>query len=386
MTFDDNNKESLVNRESLIGKNYMPKQLTSDTEDFGTKHMKNNSPRNISLQVSAIIALSILSLLLFFNYLLKGSISWIIPLLTCIAIFVISYFFIVYTLEKFIYSKIKLIYKTIHHLKAPSEDSRALLRSKDDIISKVNQEVISWAENQSKEIDQLKKNVVYRREFVSNVSHELKTPIFNIEGYLHTLIDGGMDDPKINKEYLYKAVSNVDRLSAIVNDLEVISQLESGDQILEIEKFDMSVLVQEVFEAQEMQADANDVNLSFKAGQQKKVYVMADKEMIRQVLVNLITNSIKYGKENGHTYVDFDDMDENLLIEISDDGIGIDEKNLPRLFERFFRVDKSRSRERGGTGLGLSIVKHIIEAHKQTISVRSKAGEGTTFGFTLQKG
>jgi two-component system phosphate regulon sensor histidine kinase PhoR len=244
---------------------------------------------------------------------------------------------------------------------------------------------MEWADDKAREIAELKQMEQYRREFIGNVSHELKTPIFNMQGYLHTLIDGGIHDDKINLDYLYKAAGNLDRLNNIVEDLESISLLESGSLEMEMRKFDIHELAQQVFESLEMQADSNDIELGFKKGCDKSTMVVGDHERIRQVLTNLVSNSIKYGRENGKTQVGFYDMDENVLVEISDNGIGIDKEHLSRLFERFYRIDKSRSRHQGGTGLGLAIVKHIIEAHDQTIHVRSTPGVGSTFGFTLRK-
>jgi two-component system phosphate regulon sensor histidine kinase PhoR len=247
----------------------------------------------------------------------------------------------------------------------------------------MNKEVIKWARDNKMEIEQLKKLADFRKEFLGNVSHELKTPIFNIQGYIHTLIDGAINDPEVNTRFLKKAAKSADRLSDLVADLLAISQLESGELTMEKERFDMTALVKDVYE----QLSNKKVHLIIKEGCNIPFYVNADKYRIRQVLVNLVSNSIKYGKQDGTTTAAFYDMDENILIEVADNGPGIDQEHLNRIFERFYRIDKSRSREseEGGTGLGLAIVKHIIEAHRQTVNVRSNLGEGTTFGFTLQK-
>jgi two-component system phosphate regulon sensor histidine kinase PhoR len=226
----------------------------------------------------------------------------------------------------------------------------------------------------------------FRREFVGNVAHELKTPIFNIQGYLDTLIEGNLEDERINLQYLRKASINVDRLMAIVNDLTMINTLESGKRSLDLAQFDLRQLILEVFESLEMQAESNDVKLVLEDVGDKPVLVKGDRNMIRQALVNLIGNSIKYSKdEGGKTTVGLTHSRDRILVEVSDNGIGIADEDLPRVFERFYRVDASRSRDRGGTGLGLSIVKHVIEAHGQTVTVKSKVGEGSTFGFTLPK-
>jgi two-component system phosphate regulon sensor histidine kinase PhoR len=254
-----------------------------------------------------------------------------------------------------------------------------------DIIHKVNEEVTEWAQDRRQEIEELKKLEAYRREFLGNVSHELKTPLFNIQGYILTLLDGGLDDPSINKEYLERSGKNIERMISIVEDLEVISRFETGELKLDILNFDIVALVTDVIELLEVKAKKKNIHQKIVRENEKPLFVKADKERIRQVLINLLDNSIKYGTDGGKTKVSFFDMDENILIEVTDNGLGVDSKDVPRLFERFFRVDKSRSREQGGSGLGLAIVKHIIEAHHQTINVRSSIGVGTTFAFTLQK-
>ena len=347
--------------------------------------MKNPTPRLIAFIAAALVAIVIFLIILFFFFIenMKIDLTLLIagPLLT----FIVSFFLFLFAIHQFIYRKIKVIYKNIHDLKTRDDNPKAGL-IRENILDEVEQEVREWTEDKTKEIEDLKKMEQYRREFIGNVSHELKTPLFNLQGYIHTLIDGGLNDNKINLDYLHKAARNIDRLSSIVEELEAISLLESGELILDMQSFDIHKLTKDVFESLEMQADAFDIHLDFKKGCDKPTYVVGDKERIRQVLVNLISNSIKYGRDEGKTLVGFYDMDRNILIEVSDDGIGIDKEFLPRVFERFFRVDKSRSRDRGGTGLGLAIVKHIIEAHNQTINVRSTKGLGSTFGFTLKKG
>lgn len=297
---------------------------------------------------------------------------------------VVAYFIFRFTLEKFIYEKIKIIYKTIRNLKLPKEGERSANQS--STLDKVNQEVIEWSETKKREIEELKKMAKYRREFLGNVSHELKTPIFNIQGYVLTLLDGGLDDPTINKEYLLRTEKSINRMIAIVEDLETISQLESSELKLNITRVDIVSLTREVIEFLEIKSKKRNKTINFGGNYDKAIPVSADKERIRQVLINLIDNSIKYGNlENGKTKISFFDMDENILVEITDNGNGIDAADLPRVFERFYRTDKGRSREQGGSGLGLAIVKHIIEAHDQTINMRSTIGVGTTFAFTLKK-
>lgn len=300
---------------------------------------------------------------------------------------VITYFIFSIALERFIYRKIKLVYKIIHNLKLDRFTKDILGKNirTEDPIADVEEEVKEWAEKNNQEIETLKRAEQYRKEFLSNLSHEFKTPLFSIQGYVHTLLDGAMEDVEVNKHFLEKTASSVERLTNLVSDLEDIAKLESGNVNLEKETFDIYSLTKDVFEEIEYKADAMHIHFTVKKGTERPFYVYADKEKVRQVMVNLLDNTIKYGNENGNTTVSFYDMADNILVEITDDGIGIPEENLPRLFERFYRVDKSRSREQGGTGLGLAIVKHIIEAHNQTINVRSKVGIGSTFGFTLTK-
>ena len=225
----------------------------------------------------------------------------------------------------------------------------------------------------------------YRKEFIGNVSHELKTPIFNIQGYVLTPLEGGMDDPKINQLYLSRTEKSIDRMVSIVEDLESITKLESGELKLNWATLDIVKIVEEVIEMHQLQASERKIKIRITDKSTKPIYIKADKKRILEVITNLIINGIKYGKKKGHVNISFHDMDDNIIVEISDDGLGIEKKDLPRIFERFFRADKSRSREQGGTGLGLSIVKHIIEAHNQSINVRSVVDKGTTFNFTLEK-
>lgn len=305
-------------------------------------------------------------------------------LLTSISL-IISYFVSRFFLEKFVFRKIKLIYKIIHDSKRsiPSQSEGFSLNDKS--IDRVNEEVEQWAKSTENEIEYLTKLETYRRSFLGNVSHELKTPIFTIQGYLHTLVDGGLYDDKINKKYLISAISNLERLENIVEDLEIINKLESGGIVLDIRGFDIKELAQEVMNDLSFMAKEKKIALKFKEGASKAFSVEADRENIRQVLNNLITNSIKYSNEGGITKIAFYDMADKILIEVSDNGIGIEEKHLRHLFDRFYRVDAGRSRKQGGSGLGLSIVKHIIEAHHQSINVRSTLDVGSTFGFTLKK-
>jgi len=349
------------------------------------KSDRNISPNSWMLINSVTIVIVLSFLYIGSALILHETVLWIPLLIADSGVFLLSYFIYRYILEKFIYDKIKLIYKTIHTLKSKITFKEMDLSLNKDIISKVNEEVSEWAQDRKQEIEELKKLEVYRREFLGNVSHELKTPLFNIQGYILTLLDGGLDDPSINKEYLERSGKNIERMISIVEDLEVISRFETGEMKLDVINFDVVALATDVIELLEVKARKKNIRMNLSREYEKPLFVRADKERIRQVLINLLDNSIKYGTENGKTKVGFFDMDENLLIEVTDNGIGVDSKDISRLFERFFRVDKSRSREQGGSGLGLAIVKHILEAHKQTINVRSTIGVGTTFAFTLQK-
>jgi two-component system phosphate regulon sensor histidine kinase PhoR len=330
----------------------------------------------------SIFFIVIYSLLSFFFYSFD---IWVLLVFTLLLL-AFSYFISRYTLIRFIYERIRLIYKTILNLKSVhEEDKRGGMNS--NTLESVNRQVLEWGEKQKKEIDKLKELARYRREFLGNVSHELKTPIFNIQGYVLTLLDGGLDDPNINREYLLKTENSIERMIAIIEDLEAISKLESGELTLEFRRFDIVELGREIIEFLEIKAKKKKVKIHFARNYERPIYVSADKKSIRQVLINLIDNSIKYSLEkDGKTKISFFDMDENILVEVTDNGIGIEQKDIPRLFERFYRTDKGRSREQGGSGLGLAIVKHMIEAHGQVINVRSTVGVGTTFAFTLKKG
>ncbi len=350
--------------------------------------MKSTKPSRLLIFGSLTVVACYSLFLVLFQWFLFHKINWLLTACSSVALFLASYFIFSFILEKFIYDKIKIIYKTIYNLKVPKEDKNKSIDLHEDIINKVQEDVAVWAEDNKKEIEELKKLELYRKEFLGNVSHELKTPIFNIQGYILTLLDGALDDPEVNLEYLRKSEKNIERMINIVQDLEIITQLETGEIKLDFSKFNIVALIREIYEMLEIKAKQNKISFSFhdSVGSDTDVNVYADKEKIRQVLINLIENSIKYGSEGGRTKVSFYDMDENILVEVSDNGIGIDTKHIPRLFERFYRVDKSRSRNMGGSGLGLAIVKHIIESHKQTVNVRSAPGVGSTFAFTLKKG
>ena len=254
------------------------------------------------------------------------------------------------------------------------------------IKNQINIGVSKLLRQRKSEINSLKDQENYRREFLGNISHELKTPLFTIQGYILTLVEGAMKDKKVREKYLKRAAKGVDRLISIVKDLDLITQFESGIKTVDKTDFNIYELVENVFELMEFESEKNNIKLQYENDNSTPIYVYADQERILQVLTNLVVNSIKYGSNNGYTKVVIEDLNkEKVIIKVIDDGEGIEKKHLPRLFERFYRIDKNRSRKKGGSGLGLSIVKHIIEAHNEQIFVKSEIGEGTEFSFTLSK-
>jgi two-component system, OmpR family, phosphate regulon sensor histidine kinase PhoR len=342
--------------------------------------MQINSSRQLSYIISALLTFLAGFFILFWYY-IDASLIWMLVIL--LVFMTASFLILQYLLGKYISDKIKPVYKTI--LDLPAILRKGDQEKKGPVLSAIRNDVEEWAQVQIREIERLKELEKYRKEFVGNVSHEMKTPIFNIQGYVLTLLEGGIDDPKINKLYLQRTEASINRMISIVEDLESITKLESGELKLKFEKFDIVKLAEEVFDMEQMLAEEQEITLSFSFRPERPVYVRADKKRVTEVVSNLINNGIKYGRKKGFVKVGFYDMEEHILIEVTDNGIGLERKDLPRIFERFFRVDKSRSRVQGGTGLGLSIVKHIIEAHNQTINVKSTPDEGTTFAFTLEK-
>ena len=308
--------------------------------------------------------------------------STLITLVFSLSIAVFSFFVIQYRVERFIYRRVKKIYDDVSLLESTSFRSQAVTTDMETLTNQVKK----FATDKKLEIETLKIREEYRREFLGNVSHELKTPLFTVQGYLSTLIDGAIEDKKVRKKYLERAEKGVERLVYIVEDLDLISKLELGDVNLELKKFNIVALVQSVFDLLEMTADKKNIILMFDRKYNKAIHVFADQKKIQQVISNLVMNSIKYGKKNGTTEVTIEDLvDEKIIVRIRDNGEGIEKQFIPRLFERFFRVDKSGSRSEGGSGLGLSIVKHIIEAHGEKIYVESVYGESSEFSFTLEK-
>lgn len=313
--------------------------------------------------------------------LLFATFSWQFCLAFAVSIAIFSFFVLQYRVEHFIYRRVKKIYDDVSLLDSTTLRSQSITTD----MATLTKEVKKFATDKKLEIENLKVREEYRREFMGNVSHELKTPLFTVQGYISTLVDGVKDKEQRNK-YLQRAEKGVERLIYIVEDLDMISKLEMGDLNLDFSEFNIVELIQNVFDLLEMKADKKNIILMFDRKYNKPINVFGDQEKIQQVLTNLIMNSIKYGKENGTTEVTIEDLVKNkIIVRVRDNGEGIEQHHIPRLFERFFRVDKSGARSEGGSGLGLSIVKHIIEGHKEKIYVESEFGKGSEFSFTLEK-
>lgn len=325
-----------------------------------------------------LISLLILVLLLYF----LSVFSIVVVLAFGILVFISSFLILQYRAEKFIYKRVKKIYDDVSLLESSTFQDQPITTD----MKTLTEEIEKFAKGKKLEIETLKVRENYRKEFLGNVSHELKTPLFTVQGYILTLLEGGaLKDKSIRKKYLQRAGKGVERLIYIVKDLDMITKIESGTFNLEYEDFDVVELIQNVFEMLEMKAARKNISLVFDTDY-KPLHVRADKERIQQVLINLIVNSVKYGKEDGTTEISIENLVKNkVIVRITDNGEGIEKQNIPRIFERFYRVDKSGSRKEGGSGLGLSIVKHIIEAHKEKIYVESVFGVGSEFSFTIEK-
>ena len=345
--------------------------------------MNVRTPKQVALASALFVVLPLATVYFILAYILERDFE-IALLLLFIALGMSITYFVVYTfIERFLYSKVKVIYKTIHSFKTQSEKKG--LEMSTDILGEVNQDVAHWAEEKIGEIKVLQHADNFRKEFVGNLAHELKTPIFNIQGYLDTLAENEDMNLELRRKFLDRAITSCERLENLVSDLDEISRLESGAVPLKIVRFDILQLAHEVCDSLETFANEKNVRLFVKDDPFNELFVEADRNKIEQVLINLIVNSVNYGVEGGETRIRFYDMNDNVLVEVADNGIGIAKEHLSRLFERFYRVDKSRSRHEGGSGLGLAICKHIIENHQQTLSVRSTEEVGSTFGFTIKK-
>ena len=297
------------------------------------------------------------------------------------AVFVFITFSLI--LRKFVQHRLSLIYRAIQ---TKTEDPSKIYKeeSLDSMIENAEKDVQNWQSKQDQEIIKLKEQENFRREFLGNLAHELKTPVFSIQGYILTLLEGGLEDETINKKFLERASLSTDRIVSILEDLDQITKLEIDALEMNFEPFDILKLVSECIEGAELRAKEKRITLDLKHVTED-IFVNADRKRIAQVLTNLLNNSISYGKEEGNTTISVFVVDDLVTIEVSDNGIGIDKSHFPRLFERFYRVEKSRNRHEGGTGLGLAIVKHVIDSHQQKIAVKSSVGIGSQFTFSLDK-
>lgn len=342
---------------------------------------KNLSPNQLSALIALALSIPIALGIFFITFNAKVS------LISFVVIWVGSYALIRFSFEKFIYRKIKLIYKLINQTKATRKEEiyfKYILPQKN--IDEVREDVEDWMKKKNQQIELLQKNEAYRKEFLQNLAHEFKTPIFAIQGYIETLLNGAMENPEISKKFLENTGKNADRLVNLIKDLDEITRLESGQQQLFKQHFIIQEQVREVYDSLAIKMQPKKITASIKKGCETPISVFADKEKIKQVLINLVENATKYGKQNGTVTASiYVTDDKHVMVEISDDGIGIDADHLPRIFERFYRTDSARSRDKGGTGLGLAICKHIIEAHGQSMHVRSTPDVGTTIGFTLAR-
>lgn len=308
-----------------------------------------------------------------------------ISICLAIGIFLTIYLLAKHFMKILVIEKVRPIYKIIRSAQVPR--FKDLINSNEHLIEAAERDSQTWAQQKSDEVEFLKKQETFRKEYIGNVAHELKTPIFTIQGYVSTLLDGGLQDDSINRKYLERTDKVIQRMTSIVHDLDAINRLESGELKMEYTTFNLCDLISEIFESQEYVAKEHNVTLSMESSLLRPIMVYADKMRMSMALSNLIVNGIKYNKpEGGSVLIRFYDMDSRYLVEVSDTGIGIPKEYQERIFERFFRVDKSRSREQGGTGLGLAIVKHVIEAHGETLNIKSTLNEGTSFSFTIKKG
>ena len=330
-----------------------------------------------ALLITLCSALLLVGLLYFLN-----SFDWVLTVLFTLFFFLISFLILQFRIQRFIYRRIKKIYDDVALLESSSLSTDPITTD----MKTLTEEIEKFAKDKKIEIDTLKIREEYRKDFLGNVSHELKTPLFTVQGYIETLLDGAINDKSVRKKYLQRANKAVERLIYIVKDLDLITKLEAGELLVERSAFDIIELIRNVFELLEMKSAKKEIALTFDMEYTEPIYVYADREKIQQVLTNLLVNSIKYGQQNGTTEVSVENLIKNkVIVRVTDNGEGIPKQHIPRLFERFYRIDKSGSRSEGGSGLGLSIVKHIIEAHGEKIYVESVEKVGSEFSFTLEK-
>lgn len=362
-------------RESLAAKSFTRWCSVSSTP------MHSLTPRRAALLVALLTALAMGVVALVVALVDGAPPPALLP--AALVTVVVSYAATLFVVKRFIQERVSLILRRINDIRMTA-GGRASGEPDADVLGALDSEVTAWAGQRSEEITELKERERFRREFIGNLAHELKTPIFNIQGYILTLIEGGLEDAKVNRDFLNRASNGVDRLIKIVEDLDLITQLESGVMAMHVARMDLAQLVRELIDELEIQAREKQVRLV--CAMSEPVWVMADRDRLSQVFLNLFTNAINYGRDGGRCEVRaFQLEDRQVLVEVADDGIGISAEHLPRLFERFYRVGKSRARHEGGSGLGLAIVKHIVESHGQSITVRSEEGRGTTFSFTLER-
>ena len=345
--------------------------------------MQSRSPRTISLLISMIIAVISTIIVVITVWYVNVNINILYFVGVFVIVFLTIFYIVIYAIEKFIYNRIKLLYRSAQIFRSKKALSEMDLDMRSDVLGEVSKEVAQWMVEQHKTIDQLEEREAFRREFIGNLSHELKTPVFSVQGYILTLLEGGLEDKAINLRFLEKAANGVDRITNLLDDLDAISKLESGQVNIEKERFNFTKLTIQITEELENRARKKKINLKNQIPSEKQLWVYADAGKIGQVLTNLIINAINYGRKDGHILINYHELENKILVEVEDNGIGITEKDAARIFERFYRVEKSRSRQKGGTGLGLAIVKHIIDSHNETVSIRSSLGEGSVFSFSL---
>ena len=340
------------------------------------------SPRSIAFILAFLISFLTTTFLAFVDGTTKGMLF-----VACISSFITSFFLVLYTVDILVFREVNKMYRTIHKLKMKDFNMtpRKKLIHESNPMKTINDEIFVYVSKKQKEIDELKKLELFRREFLADVSHEFKTPIFAAQGFIHTLLDGAMEDENVRERFLIKAAKNLDSLDVLVKDLLVLSQMETGDIKMNFAQMDIRLLTLNIFSRLENIAADRSISLKVKPDDIREIWVKADKDRIEQVMLNLVENAIKYGNEGGKVIVHFNEGKKYIEISVRDNGPGIPQEHLNRIFERFYRVDKSRSKERGGTGLGLAIVKHIINAHDTKIAVMSKPEKGTTFSFKLEK-
>lgn len=347
--------------------------------------MQFKSPRSISILISLLVAL-VSTVIIVVTVWYAGLTVNILYFIGAFALVFISVFYlIIFAIEKFIYDRIKLLYRSAQIFKSKKALTEMNLDMRTDVLGEVSKEVAKWMVEQHNTIDQLEERESFRREFMGNLSHELKTPVFSVQGYILTLLEGGLEDKDINIRFLEKAAGGVERITGLLDDLDAITKLESGQVNIIKKRFDFTKLAFRISEELENKARKKEINITVQNHSGKPIWVFADPDKIAQVLTNLIINAINYGKRGGNIYISNHEFDKKILIEVEDNGIGIKEEDIPRIFERFYRVEKSRARQKGGTGLGLAIVKHIIDSHNETVTVRSSPGEGSVFSFSLRR-